>query len=444
MEQIRKDEYRPAVHFTPHYGWMNDPNGLVYHDGIYELYYQHNPKGVDWNSMTWGHARGTDLLHWENLGDVLEPDENGLMFSGCAIRNEHGCLGLPLDTLIYFYTAAGHCSKESAGKPYTVRLAYSKDGGNTLIKKDCLLGNGQVIETLAHENRDPKVFWHEETEAYILVLWIEENDFGIWRSKDLEHFTMTQRVTLVGGYECPDLFRIPVSNIEKEFRWVFWSANGVYYVGSFDGYEFRQEQDRCCAYIKGPDIVLPYAAQTWSGTEKVLSISWLRTKCIDYATTGAMSIPKELSLFRKGNVDILQQKFPAAVSEVFKQGKNGIVSGACYQKLVIKTKYPLLGDSENIGMHEETIEWSIFLLSETKTLLTIECQKTTKKLFFTRGVVTDFCDAGCELADLEFVYDHGILEMLGNQGTFYLAVDFPELRNRDIDEIEVSGNLKKM
>ena len=211
----KNNMYKPSLHFTPSYGWMNDPNGLVYHDGIYELYYQHNPRGIDWNCMTWGHARGTDLLHWEDLGDVLEPDENGLMFSGCAIRNDRGLLGLPEDALLFFYTAAGHSSRESKGKPYTIRLAYSTDGGNTLIKKDGKLANGEVIETLAAENRDPKVFWHEESGAYILVLWIENNDFGIWRSEDLEQFTMTQRVTLESGYECPDLFRLPVISAKE-------------------------------------------------------------------------------------------------------------------------------------------------------------------------------------------------------------------------------------
>ena len=157
-----------------------------------------------------------------------------------------------------------------------------------------------------------------------------------------------------------------------------------------------------------------------------------------------MSIPKEFSLIRKENTDILQQRFPAMVTEAFKQGRDGIVSGACYQKVVVRTKYPLLGDTENLGMHEEDMEWKISLFSERKPLLTMECQKTTKKLFFTRGIVTYFCDAGCELEDLEFVYDHGILEMLGNRGTFYLAVDFPELRDRDVDETEVSGNLQRM
>ena len=441
--------YKPAVHFTPSYGWMNDPNGLVYHDGIYELYYQHNPRGIDWNCMTWGHARGTDLLHWEDLGDVLEPDENGLMFSGCAIRNDRGLLGLPKDALLFFYTAAGHSSRESKGKPYTIRLAYSTDGGNTLIKKDGICEAGEIMETLAAENRDPKVFWHEESGAYILVLWIENNDFGIWRSEDLEQFTMTQRVTLESGYECPDLFRLPVISTKEggretgEEKWVFWTAHGYYYVGSFDGYEFHQEQERRCASQMGPDVVLPYAAQTFSGPEKVLSVSWLRTKCVGGRTTGMMSIPKEFSLIRNKDGYILRQNFPSAVMEAFAQTENGILDGACCLKLCNQNPLPFVPEPETMGMHDEDMEWEIRFLSKETCLLKLECQRDTKKLFFTRGIVTDSCETGCELENLELIYDHGILELLGNNGTFYLAVDFPELRAEAVDKMEMSEKLEE-
>ena len=399
--------------------------------------------------MTWGHARGTDLLHWEDLGDVLEPDENGLMFSGCAIRNDRGLLGLPKDALLFFYTAAGHSSRESKGKPYTIRLAYSTDGGNTLIKKDGICEAGEIMEMLAAENRDPKVFWHEESGAYILVLWIENNDFGIWRSEDLEQFTMTQRVTLESGYECPDLFRLPVISTKEggretgEEKWVFWTAHGYYYVGSFDGYEFHQEQERRCASQMGPDVVLPYAAQTFSGPEKVLSVSWLRTKCVGGRTTGMMSIPKEFSLIRNKDGYILRQNFPSAVMEAFAQTENGILDGACCLKLCNQNPLPFVPEPETMGMHDEDMEWEIRFLSKETCLLKLECQRDTKKLFFTRGIVTDSCETGCELENLELIYDHGILELLGNNGTFYLAVDFPELRAEAVDKMEMSENLKE-
>ena len=304
------------------------------------------------------------------------------------------------------------------------------------------------METLAAENRDPKVFWHEESGAYILVLWIENNDFGIWRSEDLEQFTMTQRVTLESGYECPDLFRLPVISTKEggretgEEKWVFWTAHGYYYVGSFDGYEFHQEQERRCASQMGPDVVLPYAAQTFSGPEKVLSVSWLRTKCVGGRTTGMMSIPKEFSLIRNKDGYILRQNFPSAVMEAFAQTENGILDGACCLKLCNQNPLPFVPEPETMGMHDEDMEWEIRFLSKETCLLKLECQRDTKKLFFTRGIVTDSCDLGCELENLELIYDHGILELLGNEGTFYLAVDFPELRAEAVDRIEMSENLK--
>ena len=101
----KKENCYPKLHFAPKYGWLNDPNGLVYHDGIYELYFQSNPNGVEWDDMTWGHARSTDLIHWEELEPVLYPDENGMMYSGCGLRNDRGELGLTKISLLLTYTA---------------------------------------------------------------------------------------------------------------------------------------------------------------------------------------------------------------------------------------------------------------------------------------------------------------------------------------------------
>ena len=166
-------EYRPEVHFTPKNGWMNDPNGLVYQDGTYHMYFQHNPFDINWENMCWGHAVSTDLLHWEQQDTVLFPDEHGTIFSGSGVVNEKGLLGLPRDALVFFYTAAGNCNDWAVGRNFTQRLAYSRDGGKTFTKSD--LGE---VETISWENRDPKVFWHEESRAYIMVLWIEGNTFG--------------------------------------------------------------------------------------------------------------------------------------------------------------------------------------------------------------------------------------------------------------------------
>lgn len=304
---------RPRWHMTAEYGWINDPNGLVFHDGIYEVYYQHNPKDVVWGNMTWGHQRTRDLVHFEKLEPVLFPDEFGTMFSGCGIINEQGLLGLPRDALIFFYTVAPEPKK---GKPmeeqdwFSIRCAYSLDGGMTLVKT-----GKPVLESLAISNRDPKVFYHEPSGAYIMVLWIENHDVAVFRSKDLLHFELSAKFELEGAFECPDLFELPVEGTDEK-KWVFWAGDGSYYVGEFDGYIFTQTQPRRKAY----ETKLPYAAQTFSGTGKeVISLSWLRTECRQNQFTGMLSLPRVLGLVIRDGACVLTQKLPESVREILLQ-----------------------------------------------------------------------------------------------------------------------------
>ena len=146
---------RPRIHFTAQTGWINDPNGLVYKDGYFHLYFQYNPYDIAWGNMCWGHAVSRDLLHWTQQDTVLYPDEHGTVFSGSGVVNEHGMLGLPESALLFFYTAAGACNRWCENDNSTQRLAYSLDGGATLQKMNWELA------TICKENRDPKVFWHE-------------------------------------------------------------------------------------------------------------------------------------------------------------------------------------------------------------------------------------------------------------------------------------------
>jgi fructan beta-fructosidase len=427
----------PLVHFAPSYGWMNDPNGLVYHDGVYELYYQHNPEGTEWNRMTWGHARSRDLLHWKECGDVLYPDKNGTMFSGCAVLNERGLLGFPKDAILYFYTAAGHNSAESKGKPFSIRMAVSIDGGNTLEKY-----GAEVIPSAGWESRDPKVFYHSQTKAYIMVLWIKDNQFGIWRSEDLRCFKQTQVLSLKAGFECPDLFELPVIDDNDEIcdkRFVFWAADGSYYVGSFDGYQFRQEQERKLAYLQTPGGILPYAAQSFSGMQdRVVMMAWLRTKCVADQTTGLMSIPRELGLLKKGSELLLYLKLPERIKELegrrqkVSRGQSFIVSDSDGEKaIVVKLHFSDNDVHQNVyhGYHSEEIAWSLaFMGIEDKELLHIECLKDTQMLKIRHGLVTEFMEISVAVTNLELIYDRGTLEASGNRGEVYFVLDFPELR----------------
>lgn len=416
------DSFHPNHHFAPKKNWINDPNGLVFHDGIYELYYQHNPNDITWDDMNWGHARSRDLIHWEEMETALTPDEDGAMFSGCAIRNDRGLPGLPKDALIYYYTAAGGTTPESAGRTFTVRLAYSLDGGKTIVKT-----HEMVTEPLARENRDPKVFWHEASSAYIMVLYIEGHDFGIFRSEDLRHFTLSQRVTLDGGFECPGFFPLSVRNDpDAGIKWVFWAADGSYYVGSFDGYRFEQQQECRMAYADGKHSIA-YAAQTWSGLPKgtVRQIAWLMTGNIAGIETHCMSFPRDLFLMR------VPGKFPGDPDE-FHLGME--------LPDMVEKKFEARGTAEKPGdeirVCDGTVRLGIHASGAFDVVLRDDADRTIFHLDFRpqKGFLlygADQCMKIVQIAsseNLEVLYDRGIVEISADEGLTTLVTDYGEER----------------
>lgn len=284
-------ENRPECHFTAKTGWINDPNGMVFKDGVYHLYFQYNPFNTSWENMCWGHAESRDLLHWEQKDTVLFPSACAHIFSGSAIQNTKALLGLNQNALIYFYThAAPRPAPIEANRHFTQKIAFSTDGGKTLKKI-----SGDFIPTLCADNRDPKVFFHSPTEAYICVLWLEKSTYAIFRSTNLQDWTESQRISFAPAWECPDLFELDCKSTNEK-KWVFWSADGYYLVGSFDGYKFKAEQQIQKTYLSK----LPYAAQTFSGIyPRVVSIAWLRTQDKGRLYHGAMSLPREFSLVKK-------------------------------------------------------------------------------------------------------------------------------------------------
>lgn len=172
------EKLRPQFHYSSPRGWNNDPNGMVYYDGEYHLFYQRNPFGWDWGNMTWGHAVSTDMLHWENLPDALHPDASGTMFSGTAVIDKDNVSGFKTgdeDPIILFYTSAGGTNPWSKGVPHTQSIAYSNDRGRTFTK---YAGN-PVVDFIRQGNRDPKVLWHEPTQQWCMVLFLGEGEVGV-------------------------------------------------------------------------------------------------------------------------------------------------------------------------------------------------------------------------------------------------------------------------
>jgi len=223
---------RPQFHFTAPCGWLNDPNGLVFFQGEYHLFYQHNPYGWNWGNMHWGHAVSKDLVHWQELPVALYPDEHGTMFSGSAVVDSNNTAGFQAGAdpaLVAMFTAAGN--------PFTQEIAYSNDRGRTWKKYE----KNPVLGHLVAENRDPKVVWFAPQKKWVMALYLDHNDYALFSSRDLKSWQKLSDVNLPGDSECPNFFEVPLDGDAHNTRWVFFGANGVYVVGKFDGQKFHSE-----------------------------------------------------------------------------------------------------------------------------------------------------------------------------------------------------------
>lgn len=288
---LYQEPLRSQLHFSPRRGWLNDPNGLSYYNGEYHLFFQHNPYGVNWGNMHWGHAVSKDLTHWEEVDEALYPDALGPMFSGSAVVDHANTSGFGKDgkaPLVLVYTAAGN--------PATQCVAYSLDG-RTFTK---YAGN-PVVANITPGNRDPKVFWHAPTQRWIMALYVGRPDrlhtTELLTSPNLREWS---RLSVINGdkgggnylYECPDLFELAYAG--GGTKWVHFGANGQYAVGAFDGTAFTPEADR----LRGHRGNCYYAAQTFSDMpdgRRVL-IGWLQAPSPGMPFNQCMSLPHELGL----------------------------------------------------------------------------------------------------------------------------------------------------
>jgi len=207
-----KEPYRPQFHFTPEKNWMNNPNGMVYFNGKYHLFYQYHPYGNTWGPMHWGHAVSTDLMHWETLPVALYPDEHGAIFSGSAVVDWNNTTGFFGDSpgLVAIYTSVD-MYPDSDRPRQRQSLAYSTDEGTTWIKYE---GNPVLSNVEMTDYRDPKVFWHDETSQWVMVLATGQS-VTIYTSADLKKWEFASDFGSKAGshdgvWECPDLFRLPV------------------------------------------------------------------------------------------------------------------------------------------------------------------------------------------------------------------------------------------
>ena len=304
FDMKNREQYRPVYHHTPAYGWMNDPNGMFYKDGVWNLYFQHNPYGSQWENMTWGHSTSTDLVHWKFQGDPVQPDALGTVFSGSAVVDKENTSGFGKGAVIALYTSAGESQTQS--------MVYSTDNGKTFTKYE---GN-PVITSNVPDFRDPHMFWNEDIKKWNMILAAGQH-MEIYSSDNLKDWKLESSFGETYGnhggvWECPDLMKMKVRGTDKE-KWMlicninpggpFGGSATQYFIGDFDGHKFtcesKPEVTKWMDYGKDH-----YATVTFDNAPagRRVAIAWMsnwqyanQVPTLQYRSGN--SIPRDLGLF---------------------------------------------------------------------------------------------------------------------------------------------------
>ncbi len=419
-DQVYREPSRAQLHFSPRRGWNNDPNGMVYADGEYHLYFQHNPYGWEWGNMSWGHAVSKDLVHWEELPIALHAYKYGDMaYSGGAVVDKKNISGLrtgknSLIVATYTSTGRGQC------------MVYSNDRGRTFKEY-----SGNPVITRA--NRDPRPLWYEPTKQWVNVVYDEIGDeryFNFFTSPDLKSWTYQSRIP--GFYECPDFFEL---SCEGKKLWVLTGASSDYMLGQFDGKTFTPQTPMLKGHL-GRGF---YAAQTFSNEPKgrIVQIGWLQTRTVNMPFNQGMSLPLELKLLKTAEGPRMTW---TPVSELKKLRKESYRIG----------KLALHPDDANplAKVSGELLELRASFVPET----------TSNTTFDVRGVIISYSAATQQLTvngvsvhaplvngrQQIIVYaDRTALEVFASDGLVYVPMPvFPDVQNRSL-KVSVTGGIVK-
>lgn len=311
FDMANKESFRPVYHHTPAYGWMNDPNGMFYKDGVYHLYFQYNPYGAVWGNMHWGHSTSTDLMHWKFEGCAIVPDAWGAIFSGSCVVDHENTAGFGKEAVVAFYTSA---KSTPWGDIQMQSMAYSLDNGKTFTKYE---GN-PILTSSEKDFRDPKVFWYAPGKHWVMILAVGQH-MEIYSSVNLKEWKKESEFGAMQGahggvWECPDLVEIPVEGT-REKKWVlicnlnpggpFGGSAAQYFVGSFDGKKFVNESPTQTKWMDwGKDN---YATVTWNNAPdgRCIALGWMSNW--QYANNvptrqyrSANTLARDLTLYREG------------------------------------------------------------------------------------------------------------------------------------------------
>jgi sucrose-6-phosphate hydrolase SacC (GH32 family) len=476
LGQKSTEQWRPKFHFSPKENWTNDPNGLVYFNGYYHLFFQHNPVGIEWGNMSWGHAKSKDLRHWEEL-PVAIPNDSAFIFSGCVVvdKDHKSGLGDPRKPLfVAIYTA------DFPNKREEQHLAYSNDEGLTWTKYD----KNPILDIQLKDFRDPNVFWHEASNQFIMaVAKPREYTIQFYGSKNLIQWKLLSEFGQQGDvekiWECPSLVQVPIEGKPGFKKWVlFVSSQGPYkeyvgmqyFVGEFNGTSFKNEYaESTKLYVDyGKDF---YAAIPFSNvkSEKPIWLGWASNWAYvndqpTYPWRGQMSSVRELSLFPTSQGLRLKQVFKPEISRlkpIYKRS-NFRISGANTLKnfkfsnkksylieleinstaakswgISIRGKKEFSEEQINIGFDEIKSQWFVD-------------RKKSGKIIHKGFLMEDRADfiPGRE-KKIQLFLDHSVLEVLAQNGLvaisslrFPLAIDevfqlFSESNQTNVKQISI-------
>lgn len=454
-----KEPYRPAFHFTPQTGWMNDPNGLVYLNGKYHLFYQYYPDDIVWGPMHWGHAISEDLLHWKQLPIALYPDSLGWIFSGSAVIDKNNTAGLGSNAMVAIFTyhndaiwKQGRKNTESQG------IAYSLDEGKTWTK---FKGNPVLNNSGEQDFRDPKVFWNKIINSWNMVLAAGDR-IKIFSSPDLRQWQFESDYHPVvsdeyGIWECPDLFPMQTG---EETKWVMIVSQTInapnggtgtrYFIGDFNGKTFTA-QGNGGWFDYGKDF---YAAVTFDNVpgDKRILLSWMSNW--QYATVtpatvwrSAMTLPRELTLTKENDRYFIKQQIVSQFDMMQKP---------IYVEKNIKVPYEKVDTNLShaaiyfeVGGKTDTL--SIALSNKLGEAFLIEVNGRQVIIDRSKSGKTDFSDKFADqkqtltleeaFQNFQLIIDQSSVEILINNGKYSLTNQvFP---NEPLSNFRITGNGKK-
>jgi fructan beta-fructosidase len=325
QSQDYSEQYRPQVHFSPRHNWTNDPNGLVYFEGEYHLFFQYNPFGDQWGHMSWGHAVSLDLLHWHELPVAIPENQDGMIFTGSVVVDRHNSSGFCADgkaCLIAIYTVHAQTAN---GIRQTQNIAYSRDRGRTWTRH----AKNPVLDLQLADFRDPSVSWNDEARRWIMAVSLpKEHKIRFYASADLKTWTLLSDFgpagDVAGDWECPDLLRIP-SESGKSPLWALkvglnpgalqGGSGEQYFLGSFDGTRFTASNEPGAHGWTnyGKDDYCAISFNGLSEKEEPVLLGWMNNW--EYASKlptspwrGQMSLPRRLSLVHDGAGLALRQE----------------------------------------------------------------------------------------------------------------------------------------